>query len=113
MNPETTKAFLDGAIRSRIAIRFIAEQHIALTRALKMATSSPSNINRSSGVVDTECSPLEMVNMCKAFVHELCLGTFGVAPEVAIDGMTDVTFPYALILLSLHLASLLTQWSSV
>lgn len=32
--------------------------------------------------------------MCKAFVHELSMGTFGVAPEIVIEGMKDVTFTY-------------------
>jgi Mitochondrial branched-chain alpha-ketoacid dehydrogenase kinase len=94
MKPEAIAAFLDGAIRSRIAVRCIAEQHIALTRALKLAGESGVDVERSGGVVDYECSPLEMINLCGSFVHDLCVGTFGSAPEIKVDGMTDVTFPY-------------------
>lgn len=92
MKPEAMTAFLDGAIRSRVAIRFIAEQHIALTRALKHAHNHDSKLNHFLGVVDSECSPAEMVKLCTASVNDLCVGTFGIAPEVVLDGMTDVTF---------------------
>jgi len=88
MKPEVISSFLDGAIRSRIAIRFIAEQHIALTRALKRDPKRGHFL----GVVDSECSPAEMVKLCAAFVRELCIGTFGTAPEIVLEGMTDVTF---------------------
>jgi 26S proteasome regulatory subunit T1 len=94
MKPEAISSFLDGAIRSRIAIRFIAEQHIALTRALKLARDRDSKKDHILGVVDSECSPVEMVNLCTAFVRELCVGTFGMAPEIALEGMTDVTFTF-------------------
>ena len=93
MKPGRVSEFLDGAIRSRIAVRFIAEQHIALTRALKLATRRGITVERSGGVVDYECSPVEMIHVCGSFVHDLCIGTFGTAPDIKIDGMTDVTFP--------------------
>ncbi|CAG7845900.1 SubName: Full=Related to branched-chain alpha-ketoacid dehydrogenase kinase, mitochondrial {ECO:0000313/EMBL:CCA77951.1} [Serendipita indica DSM 11827] len=109
MRPEVISSFLDGAIRSRIAIRFIAEQHIALTRALKLhpGTQTVPSLEptHSRGVVDSECSPFEMVNLCTTFVHELCVGTFGMAPDVTIDGMTDVTFPYV----PVHVEYVLTE----
>ena len=92
MKPEAMASFLDGAIRSRIAIRFIAEQHIALTQALKLAPDRDSRMDQFLGVVDSECSPADMVKLCTGFVHELCVGTFGIAPEIVLEGMTDVTF---------------------
>jgi 26S proteasome regulatory subunit T1 len=94
MKPEAISSFLDGAIRSRIAIRFIAEQHIAFTRALKLALDRDAKQHHVLGVVDSECSPTEMVNLCTAFVRELCIGTFGMAPEIVLEGMTDVTFTF-------------------
>ncbi|KAG8804974.1 26S proteasome regulatory subunit 7 [Serendipita sp. 399] len=128
MRPEAIASFLDGAIRSRIAIRFIAEQHIALTRSLKLRSKdsiltnkeihsgdgslksartghSASSMVHSYGVVDPECSPAEMVRLCTNFVHELSVGTFGVAPDVEIDGMTTVTFPYV----PVHIEYVLTE----
>ncbi|KAG8783066.1 26S proteasome regulatory subunit 7 [Serendipita sp. 397] len=131
MRPEAISSFLDGAIRSRIAIRFIAEQHIALTRSLKIRSNNPisadeekllgemgRHLNRtgdsaipinqmvhSYGVVDPECSPIEMIRLCTSFVHELAMGTFGVAPDVEIDGMTGATFPYV----PVHIEYVLTE----
>lgn len=102
MKPEAISAFLDGAIRSRIAVRFIAEQHIALTRALRLATERGVTSDYSGGVVDYECSPRDMVNLCGSFVHDLCVGTFGTAPEIEIDGMVDATFPYVILLCKPH-----------
>ncbi|KIM29095.1 hypothetical protein M408DRAFT_128025 [Serendipita vermifera MAFF 305830] len=105
MKPGAMTSFLDGAIRSRIAIRFIAEQHIALTRALKLALDRDSKMDQFLGVVDSECSPAEMVKLCTNFVHELCVGTFGTAPEIVLDGMTDVTFTYV----PVHIEYVLTE----
>jgi hypothetical protein len=42
-----------------------------------------------------------MVKLCTAFVRELCVGTFGTAPEIVLDGMTDVTFTFV----SLHVTN--------
>ena len=95
MNQVDISNFLDGAIRSRISIRFIAEQHIALTRALCDLTqdgepqgSAPS----SSGIVDSACSAANTINACGSFVRDLCEATFGVAPTIQLEGMTDVKF---------------------
>ena len=95
MNQTDISNFLDGAIRSRISIRLIAEQHIALTRALhdlmqdaESQRAEPS----SSGVVDSECSAANMINACGSFVRDLCEATFGVAPTIQLEGMTDAKF---------------------
>lgn len=87
--------FLDGAIRSRISIRFIAEQHVALTRALRDSMQegeSQRAAPSSSGVVDAECSAADMINACGSFVRDLCEATFGVAPPIQLEGMTNAKF---------------------
>lgn len=89
MNPTETAAFLDGAIRSRIAIRLIAEQHISLTRILR---EEGENAAPTMGVVDPVCSPADMLKMCGSFVHELCEGTLGDAPQLVLEGQVDATF---------------------
>jgi 26S proteasome regulatory subunit T1 len=87
--------FLDGAIRSRISIRFIAEQHIALTRALRESMQEGESqrvASSSSGIMDSECSAANMINGCGNFVRDLCEATFGVAPTIQLEGMTDAKF---------------------
>lgn len=92
MNQTDISDFLDGAIRSRISIRFIAEQHIALTRALCDLMQDGDATPSSSGIVDSECSAANMINACGSFVRDLCEATFGVAPTIQLEGMTDVKF---------------------
>ena len=88
MAPEDVNAFLDGAIRNRISVRLIAEQHLALTYALH----NPPPDGRAEGVVETKCSPKKMIDMCGSFVSDLCLATLGNAPNIVLDGQTDATF---------------------
>lgn|SRR5258706_8635127 len=95
MNQTDISNFLDGAIRSRISIRFIAEQHIALTRALRDLMQDGDAAPSSSGIVDSECSAANMINACGNFVRDLCEATFGVAPTIQLEGMTDAKFKCA------------------
>jgi 26S proteasome regulatory subunit T1 len=68
-------------------VRLIAEQHIALSQALKHPNDSAS-----VGVVDMKCSPTAMIQMCGSFVTELCEATLGSSPSIIIDGQADATF---------------------
>jgi 26S proteasome regulatory subunit T1 len=88
MSSEQISNFLNAAIRNRIAVRLIAEQHIVLSRALQDPEQAKTNI----GVVDMSLSPVKMIRMCASFVSELCEATLGAAPHVVIDGATDATF---------------------
>jgi 26S proteasome regulatory subunit T1 len=80
--------FLDRAIRNRIAVRLIAEQHVALSRALKVSEDSGTHV----GVVNMACSPTEMIKMCGSFVSDLCEATLGASPSIVIDGHPNATF---------------------
>ncbi|KAJ3854831.1 hypothetical protein EV368DRAFT_35981 [Lentinula lateritia] len=91
--------FLDGAIRNRISVRLIAEQHISLSRAIH--DSNQPNV----GVVKTQCSPADMVRMCGSFVSELCEATLGASPVITIEGDQDATFAYV----PVHLEYVLTE----
>lgn len=77
-------------------MRLIAEQHIALSQALNNPSKDPCHV----GVVNMQCSPKAMVNMCGSFVSELCEATLGVRPPIVIDGHVDATFAYVFYLLS-------------
>ena len=88
MSSEQISNYLNAAIRNRVAVRLIAEQHIVLSRALQ----DPEQANTNIGVVNMSLSPVEMIRMCASFVSELCEATLGAAPPVVIDGATDATF---------------------
>lgn len=92
MSPTQISNFLDGAIRNRISVRLIGEQHIALSRALNQ--SPEERDSDQIGVVDMECSPSQMVQKCGSFVRDLCDATLGTSPSLVIDGHKDATFPY-------------------
>ena len=85
--------FLDGAIRNRISVRLIAEQHIALSHAVQ--TPAPNRSVTRVGVVDMTCSPTRMIGMCGSYVSELCEATLGASPKIVIDGCPESTFTCA------------------
>lgn len=88
MSPKQISDFLDGAIRNRISVRLIAEQHIAVSQAL----DNPNAPFPYVGVVDMNCSPKDMIDMCGSFVTDLCEATLGSSPQIVVDGHTDGTF---------------------
>ncbi|PFH47682.1 hypothetical protein AMATHDRAFT_50131 [Amanita thiersii Skay4041] len=102
MSPTQISHFLDGAIRNRISVRLIAEQHITLSHAL----NDPDYNSQFVGVVDMQCSPRKMVNMCGSYVTELCEGSLGVTPSIIIDGEVDSTFASYV---PVHLEYILTE----
>ncbi|KAF9452806.1 26S proteasome subunit P45 [Macrolepiota fuliginosa MF-IS2] len=101
MSPTQISSFLDRAIRNRISVRLIAEQHITLSKAL----SNALDVNNYVGVVDAQCSPHQMIRMCSSFVSELCEATLGTSPEIIVDGDVNATFPYV----PVHLEYILTE----
>jgi 26S proteasome regulatory subunit T1 len=88
MSPTEISNFLDGAIRNRISVRLIAEQHIALSQAIKDPPTNDIHV----GVVNLTCSPSDMIKICGSFVSDLCNATLGASPSVVIDGHADATF---------------------
>ncbi|KAG9123293.1 26S proteasome regulatory subunit 7 [Ceratobasidium sp. 392] len=108
LSPERVSAFLDLSIRGRIAVRLIAEQHIAISRAVRERTRGQFEISQPTGeigVISPTCSPAEMVRMCAAFVSELCEATLGATPPLKIDGVIDTTFAYV----PVHVEYILTE----
>ncbi|KAI0362770.1 26S proteasome subunit P45 [Trametes cingulata] len=101
LTPEQISEFLDSTIRNRIAVRLIAEQHIAISRDLARGDSGSNHL----GVVDLACSPKEMIGVCGSFVSDLCEATLGASPQIVIDGDADATFAYV----PVHLEYILTE----
>ncbi|KAI0747806.1 branched-chain alpha-ketoacid dehydrogenase [Daedaleopsis nitida] len=101
MTAEQISEFLDSTIRNRIAVRLIAEQHIAISRALAHGDSGANHL----GVVDFACSPKELIGVCGSFVSDLCEATLGASPRIIIDGDADATFAYV----PVHLEYILTE----
>jgi 26S proteasome regulatory subunit T1 len=89
MTPEAISSFLDTAITSRIGVRLIAEQHIALSKSLMEPRTHDQH---RIGVVDLECSPERLIRMCASFVGSLSDASIGASPELIIDGVVDATF---------------------
>ncbi|KAL4065432.1 branched-chain alpha-ketoacid dehydrogenase [Scleroderma citrinum] len=103
MSPVQISNFLDGAIRNRISVRLIAEQHIALSRVLE--AQQAIGLTSHYGIVDMVCSPAATVKMCSEFVSELCEATLGATTSVVLDGHPDTTFAYV----PIHLEYILTE----
>ncbi|GJN89865.1 hypothetical protein Rhopal_002854-T1 [Rhodotorula paludigena] len=112
----TITEFLDRAIRNRISLRLMAEQHLSLSAASFpfLRPSSPSSASSSSdtvivqpndprvepsarppssslsasrvGVLDLALSPYDLIHNCAEYVTLLCESTYGVAPGYRIEG---------------------------
>ncbi|KAG0308381.1 hypothetical protein BGZ97_000074 [Linnemannia gamsii] len=133
MNTADIQTFLDEMIRSRIGIRLIAEQVIALRAQrtdllrdndnnerpiqdsnkynnTKTTTSTADQLvidGQVIGVVHTQLRPAELVKDCASFVQELCNVNYGSSPDVVINGQTDATFTYVPVHLEYILCELL------
>lgn len=97
MPADLTKIWLDRAIIDRISIRLIAEQHIALSQA----SESEENV----GVVDRETSPRHLGQKSASFVRDLCEMTYGISPNLVLNGNLDCT----LTTIPVHLEYILTE----
>ncbi|KAJ8514661.1 hypothetical protein ONZ45_g7834 [Pleurotus djamor] len=102
MAPTQVSTFLDGAIRNRISVRLIAEQHIALYHAFVTSEEADPSC---TGVIDMSLSPQKMVKMCGSFVSDLCEASLGVSPKIEISGDTGATFAYV----PVHIEYILTE----
>ncbi|SPO37630.1 related to branched-chain alpha-ketoacid dehydrogenase kinase, mitochondrial precursor [Pseudozyma flocculosa] len=119
MDARQISSFLDGAIHSRVAIRMIAEQHLALSATSQgmehirpalsnnlhqldpdlPSPSSPEDLSAHAygsptaiGIIETQLSPARMTRMCADFVRDLCEATLGSAPELQLEGDLEATY---------------------
>ncbi|KAK4705120.1 hypothetical protein P7C70_g1090, partial [Phenoliferia sp. Uapishka_3] len=109
--PDTTiTSFLNRAIRNRITLRLLAEQHLSLSSAslpslrhtapqeaapkspkdprVEPSARAPSSSMTPTrvGVLDLSLSPRDLIDTCAGYVSELCEATYGVAPKYRIEG---------------------------
>jgi 26S proteasome regulatory subunit T1 len=112
LSEEEISNFFDRAVRNRIGIRLIAEQHLAYSflTARQGKTSGGRNTKDSSqiGVVDTKCTPSKIVRACGYHVETLCEGAYGIGKTlicgVALNDAKYVLPSQLLILLSMEIA---------
>ena len=77
--------FLDGFYLSRIGIRILIGQHIALHEPPKAA---------HIGLICTKCSPWQVAQDAINDARSICLREYGSAPDVSIYGDPGFTFAY-------------------
>jgi len=77
--------FLDGFYLSRIGIRILIGQHIALHEPPK---------NNHIGLISTKCSPVQVAQDSINDARSICMREYGAAPEVTVYGDPNFTFPY-------------------
>ncbi len=76
--------FLDRFYMSRIGIRMLIGQHIALRNPTE----------GWAGIIDSKTSPTRVIRTAAADAEALCRMNYGEAPRVDIRGRTDLNFTY-------------------
>jgi pyruvate dehydrogenase kinase 2/3/4 len=82
--------FLDGFYMSRIGIRMLMGQHVALEEAA--ATGSPEE--NYIGLICTKVSPVAVARDAIEDARSICMRQYGDAPEVEVFGDESFTFAY-------------------
>ena len=83
--------FLDGFYMSRIGIRMLMGQHVALEEA-SAATGSPEE--NYIGLICTKVSPVAVARDAIEDARSICMREYGDAPEVEVFGDESFTFAY-------------------
>jgi pyruvate dehydrogenase kinase 2/3/4 len=78
-------AFLDRFYMSRIGIRVLAGQYLALREG---------PMKNYVGMICSQTSPFEIVRHAANDATMMCARKYGDAPDVIINGRLDLTFPY-------------------
>ncbi|KAJ8467622.1 hypothetical protein OPV22_030174 [Ensete ventricosum] len=83
---EEIHQFLDRFYMSRIGIRMLIGQHVAL--------HDPDPEPGCVGQINTELSPVQVARTASEDARSICFREYGSAPEVNIYGDPNFTFPY-------------------
>jgi len=89
-------AFLDRFHASRIGIRILAGQYLALRNSNSAATAHAGGDQNYDyvGMVNVRTSPYEIVQQAIDDATFMCARRYGDAPEVIVRGRLDLDFPY-------------------
>lgn len=71
LSEEQISSFLNKAIRGRISIRLLAEQHLSLSTSHVPISMESTQI----GIVDTQLDIRKLIERSASFVRDLCDGT--------------------------------------
>ncbi|KXZ53308.1 hypothetical protein GPECTOR_7g1202 [Gonium pectorale] len=77
-------SFFDSMLRSRISRRVIAEQH------LHLGNKRPAYI----GTICTDLDVHESIDFAVQKTRQVCMETYGTAPDVVVSGDPQLTIPY-------------------
>ncbi|KAJ2395798.1 hypothetical protein GGI23_004167, partial [Coemansia sp. RSA 2559] len=114
MQREERTAFINELIRSRIGLRVIGEQHVALSyqfreeqkrieqqrsQDIKAPNNGPADVSvigDSSwvGTIHTRLLPARMMEQCGQMVQGMCELHYGTAPGYYVDGDVNETISY-------------------
>uniref|UniRef100_A0A1D1YXA2 Protein-serine/threonine kinase n=1 Tax=Anthurium amnicola TaxID=1678845 RepID=A0A1D1YXA2_9ARAE len=83
---EEIHQFLDRFYMTRIGIRMLIGQHVAL--------HDPNPQPGCVGQINTKMSPMDVAQAASADARAVCMREYGDVPDVNIYGDTDFTFPY-------------------
>lgn len=99
--------FLDGLYMSRIGLRMLIGQHVALHNAHAAAIKAGGSSSGGNGggvvgattddwigLICTRTSPVEVAEDAIADARAVCLRHYGFAPEVQVFADRDLRFPY-------------------
>ncbi|KAI8325936.1 alpha-ketoacid dehydrogenase kinase, partial [Martensiomyces pterosporus] len=97
MPREERATFINDLIRSRIGLRVIGEQHVALS----YHSSARHKVRGSGGMDDvwvgtihTKLLPASMMEQCGQMVQNMCELYYGTAPSYYVDGDVKETISY-------------------
>lgn len=84
MDMRDVRTFLDRMLTSRLGLRMLAEHHLGLH-------SSRENF---VGIVQTDFSLKKLAHRWAEWCKRLCEHTYGISPEIEVNGHLNVIFPY-------------------
>ncbi|KAJ2633888.1 Kynureninase (L-kynurenine hydrolase) [Coemansia sp. RSA 1290] len=93
MPREHRTAFINDLIRSRIGLRVIGEQHVALSFQFR-EEQKPIQEDVWVGTIHTRLMPARMIEQCSHMVQSMCEMHYGTAPSYYIDGDVDESISY-------------------
>ncbi|KAJ1906951.1 hypothetical protein LPJ81_001060 [Coemansia sp. IMI 209127] len=113
MQREERTAFINELIRSRIGLRVIGEQHVALSyqfreeqkkieqrgQGIKAQSNGPADVSVTEdaswvGTIHTKLLPARMMEQCGQMVQGMCELHYGTAPGYYVDGDINETISY-------------------